>query len=96
MPGLTLRGFECNLCGQEFTLLAGDLYVPQPRVCDACVLEVWEMDDDVLTRHVAQCLAGEGEMPADRIVQDIGWQREQWKSAEELIAQRERERGVPG
>jgi hypothetical protein len=48
MPGFGPREFECTLCQQSFTMPSGDLMVPQPRICDECLTQVWEMEDQTL------------------------------------------------
>ena len=96
MPGMTLRAFECDLCGEEFTLIVGDLYIPMPRVCDACLKVVWDMDDEALAAHVDERLDDEAKTPASSIIQHIDRDREQWGSLEKSIAHRERSRGTRG
>lgn len=96
MPGLAVRKFECTLCQQQFTLLSGDLILPGPRICDECLVEVWALEGEALANYVAERLLGEEKMSASSIVQRITFHQDQWKSAEEAIGNRERERGVLG
>jgi hypothetical protein len=94
MPGLAVRDFECSLCQQHFTLLSGDLILPGPNICDACLREIWGLVGDVLVKHLTDCLAGEEETSLDNIVQYIKWYKEKYGSAAEAIRERERERGA--
>ena len=59
---LAPRDFECIFCGQTFSQLSGDLMVPGPDICDACLETVWSLDDDALRKHVAHhlCMQEQG------------------------------------
>jgi hypothetical protein len=104
MAILALREFECTLCQQHFTLLSGDLILPGPRVCDECLQVLWELEGDALEKHISESLrkaSHDGERLESHIekqalvnstVQHIQWHKEQWRSAEEAIQARERER----
>ena len=107
MPGMAVREFTCSLCRRQFTLLSGDLMLPGPNICDECLRVIWDLRDEALEKHVAECLAehvtktGEHlDPPSDEravwntIVQHIKWHRKQWASAEEAIRDRERDRGL--
>ena len=87
MPGLMLREFECSLCQAQFMMLAGDLLLPGPNVCDDCLTAVWPLDNEALTHHVRERLGaqGQGEAGVNSIVQHIQGHREQWAAAEEVI-----------
>ena len=91
MAFMAVRDFKCTLCQQQFTLLAGDL-MPGPFFCDECLREVWLLKDDMLKKHVENCLVDRENIPVDKIITNI----EQFKSGgigiEEIIEQRERER----
>ncbi len=109
MPGMSIREFECSLCGQPFTMSSGDLMVPHPDLCDECWREVWDMDDEALTEHVVACLArgesvagealgapSEEQAAVNSIVQYIKSHTEHYGEAEEVIRQREWARGMLG
>ena len=97
MPGMSIREFRCNLCDQPFTMPSGDLMVPEPNVCDDCLREVWDMEDEVLTKHTVACLApGAEQASVNSIVQCIKTHREQWGEVEEVIRLREWARGALG
>ena len=97
MPGMSIREFKCDLCDQLFTMPSGDLMVPEPNVCDDCLREVWEMEDEALTGHTAACLARRAEQASvNSIVQYINTNREQWGQVEEAIRLREWARGALG
>lgn len=87
MPGLALREFECSLCQAQFTMLAGDLLLPGPNVCDDCLTAVWRLDDETLSHHVRQHLGTRSQEEAwvNRIVQHIKWHRAQWATVTEPI-----------
>jgi hypothetical protein len=94
MPGLAVREYECTLCQQRFTLLSGDLILPGPRLCDQCLRDVWELEGEALAKHAAGCLAGRDKTPVDNIVRHLKGLKVQWKSVEEAIQARERQRGA--
>ena len=96
MVGLAVREFQCALCQKQFTLLSGDLMFPGPNICDECLGEVWGLEGEELAKHVAECLAGEERIPVNSIVQHIRWHKEQWRSADEVVRDRERERRAQG
>ncbi len=48
MPGWTLRELDCTHCGGTFTDMEGDLILPLPRLCDACLIALWDLSDEVL------------------------------------------------
>ena len=56
MAGMTWREFKCSLCGQKMNRYSGDLMIPGPEICDNCLREVWEMDDNTLSSYVDVCL----------------------------------------
>lgn len=97
MPGMSIREFKCDLCDQPFTMPSGDLMVREPNVCDDCLREVWELEDEALTEHTVACLArGAEQASVDSIVQYINTNREQWGQVEEAIRLREWARGALG
>ena len=96
MPGIALREFECTLCQDQFTLLSDDLMLPEPDICDECLRKVWPLEGEELANYVAERLAcepGEKETLVSTTVQYITRYKEQWRSADEAIDSRERERG---
>ena len=96
MPVMALREFECTLCSQSFTLLAGDLMVPAPNLCDACLEEIWALEGKALESHVAGCLPDADERLVAGVIRHLGWHRSTWSSAGEAIAQREQDRQMWG
>jgi len=105
MVGIALREFQCTLCRAQFTRLAGDLMVPSPNLCDACLRVVWEMDDATLAAHISRCLTenvsgpergyapyGGQQALEESTMRYVQWHRERWARAEEAISVRERER----
>ena len=58
MAFMAVREFECILCQGHFTLLSGDLMLPEPVICDECLVEVWLLEGDVLAKHISKHLAG--------------------------------------
>jgi len=107
--GIAIREFECTLCLSQFTRLAGDLMVPSPNICDACLRVVWKMDDAALAAHVSRCLTenvprlehgyapyGGQRALEDSTAQYILWHRDQWNCAEEAIQAREQDRQLWG
>ena len=64
---LGIRDFECSLCQGSFTLLSGDLMVPETRLCDECLVELWPLAGDALkmcvSGHLAQRVSQQGESP---------------------------------
>jgi len=105
MVGIALRTFDCTLCQAQFERLAGDLMVPAPNLCDACLQVVWEMDDATLAAHISRSLTdnasklerGYAPYGGQRALEEgtvryVQWHREQWNSAEEAISVREQER----
>lgn len=94
MPALALRENECALCQGRFTLLSGDLMVPEPHLCDECLREVWGLDSETLVRRTTGHLAGQDRMPVENIVQHLQGLKSKWKSVEEAIRAREREHGA--
>jgi hypothetical protein len=91
MAFMAVRDFECTLCQQQFSLLSGDL-MPGPFFCDECLKEVWNMEDDMLEKHVEKCLVDEDESTVNRITNTIKRYRDGGGAVEEIIEQRERGR----
>lgn len=91
MPGFMPREFECSLCQAPFTMLSGDLLLPEPNICDDCLKTVWQMADETLAHHVREQLGERNQDEAWRnsIVQHIKWTREQWATAENAIRVRQ-------
>jgi len=109
MVGLAVREFQCALCQQQFTLLSGDLIVPESNICDDCLRVMWAMDDQALAEHVRGCLARDklpaGERPDSQgeekalvngIMQSIKRYREQWGEIEGALGHREQGRRAFG
>ena len=87
MPGFGPREFECSLCQARFTMLAGDLLLPGPNLCDDCLTAVWPLKDEALTHHVRQRLRAREQEEAwvDNIIHHIKCHREQWATVEDVI-----------
>ncbi len=96
MPGMAVREFECSLCRQQFTLLSGDLILPEPNICDDCLRVVWELESEALMEHVVERLGlpNEGQSFVNNVVQHIKRLKGQWGTADDLIRLREQERGT--
>ena len=96
MAFMAVRDFKCTLCHQQFTLLAGDL-TPGPFFCDQCIREVWLLEDDMLKKHVVNCLEDGENIPVDKIIMNIKQFKEGGIGVEDVIEQRERgRRGILG
>ena len=106
MPIMALRNFECTLCQRSFTLLSGDLILPGPNICDECLLALWELESDALTKHISACLKENASRPKEHLeshskeqellnstVRLFQQYKEQWHSAQEIIKDREQWRG---
>ncbi|MCJ7735772.1 MAG: hypothetical protein MUQ10_00460 [Anaerolineae bacterium] len=96
MPGIAVREFGCTLCRKKFTLLAGDLFVPEPDLCDECLGEIWPLEGEALVKYVAERWPDEEKLPMDSVFQYINQYKAQWPSAEEAIKQREQMRKAFG
>jgi hypothetical protein len=109
LAGIAVRQLECILCQRSFSMLAGDLIVPEANICDDCLREVWDMDERSLLEHVKNCLSKgeiwEGEADGSsmvdmklvsRIVNNIKGSVGQGGRVEELIRQREVDRQIFG
>lgn len=55
--GIAPREFECIFCQQHFTLLCGDLIVTEYLICDECLAELQQLEEDELRKHISQHLA---------------------------------------
>jgi len=96
MPGIALRDFECTLCQVRFSMMSGDFFIPEPDICDECLVVVWALDGEALADHVAQCLAGRDVFPVSSVVQYIQRQKGGSASAEAVIEFRNFQRGMMG
>lgn len=94
MPGMALREFECSLCQGRFTLLAGDLVLPGPRLCDACARRVWNVEGEAHLRQVVEGLPGVDGAQTGEILRHLEALKAQWGSAEELLDHRARDRAA--
>ena len=109
MAVMGIRDFECILCQGNFTLLSGDLMVPEPVICDECLVEVWQLEGDALARYMSEHLA-ENTSPhkeyiesnirqgtlCEKIIRNIqGWKQQQM-SVDEIIRDREQARQALG
>ena len=104
MAIMALRDFYCSLCGCVVTMMSGDLMYPRPVVCDQCLRDVWDLEDEALHQHVAGCLAKpiaaevrkspsrDPMVDEDSIVGHIQGYKERWSSAEKAVEAQELER----
>lgn len=51
------RSFDCILCQRHFTRFCGDLILTENLICDDCLTELQQMEEDKLRKHVSQRLA---------------------------------------
>jgi hypothetical protein len=54
---MTDRSFECILCQRHFTRFCADLILTEDLICDDCLGELRQMEEDELRKHVSQRLA---------------------------------------
>ena len=105
MAIMALREFECTLCQQRFTLLSGDLILPEPMLCDACLQELWQLEGDALRKHISYHLvehASSGdqdpewqnqvEQLEDQVIQIVLMLKQRGRTIQEIIRDREAER----
>jgi hypothetical protein len=70
--GMTERDLECILCGAHFTRLDGDLVVPETLICEACLAEIHELDDEAIAGYVSRHLERDQvRVFQDRLIQHI-------------------------
>ena len=99
MALMAVREFECVLCQAHFTLLSGDLIVPETLICDECLAELWPLQGDALMERISGRLVERTPQQAaleKRIAQHIEWLRQRWTSADEVIQNRELQRQAQG
>jgi hypothetical protein len=77
-------------------MLSGDLIIPGPNICNECLSQVWELEDEALSPYVAERLADEGEISVNNMIEYIQGYKGHWKSAKEAIESREWFRGALG
>ncbi|HSJ56097.1 MAG TPA: hypothetical protein VLC95_02900 [Anaerolineae bacterium] len=53
MPGFAVRDVECILCRKQFSLMTADFIVPWTLICDECLAQVWALEGEDLTEHLA-------------------------------------------
>ena len=51
------RSFECILCQRHFTRFCADLILTENLICDDCLIELQQLEENELRKHVSQCLA---------------------------------------
>ena len=96
MAFMTVREFECTLCRKKFNLLAGDLLLFEPDLCDECLREIWQLEGEELVKYVTERWPDEEKLPMDSIFQYIKQFKERWPSAEEATRDREQQRKAFG
>jgi hypothetical protein len=89
MAIMAMRDFQCSLCGGWFGEMSGDLMLPSPYVCDGCLQEVWDLDDEALVQYVAERVPAEGAQPVSGSVRHIRDIRAGWESVEALVESRD-------
>jgi hypothetical protein len=79
-------------------MLSGDLILPGPNICDDCLREVWNLEGKELAKHIAGRLGLQSEESAlvHSVIQHVEWHRERWRAVEDVIRDREWERGSLG
>jgi hypothetical protein len=65
------RELECILCGSRFSVMTGDLLIPEACICDTCIAALRGLDDEAIVRHVSRHLLDRDRVFQDRIVQHI-------------------------
>jgi len=83
MPGFFLREFDCTYCGQPFTMMEGDMILPIPTLCDACLKQLWHLED---TAFEELDKAGSLKFFLEGL-------RQQWETLEALLEDRAQARG---
>ncbi|MCP4601600.1 MAG: hypothetical protein GY847_13995 [Proteobacteria bacterium] len=96
MPVFGLRDFECTLCQQSFTMPSGDLILPEPNICDECIVHVWDMGDQALTEHVIKCLPDKDNVWVNEVIQYIKKHKESGGEVKEILKFREQQRKLFG
>ena len=102
MAFLGLKALHCTLCGRSFTLVSGDLVLPEYVICDLCLQELWPLQGDALVERVSRRLQNDspGRQRRDqqahsrlleRIVKHLDAIRE-GGTLEELLQRRETDR----
>ena len=88
MPGMTMREFECALCQKGFLMMGADFYIPQPDLCEACLMKVWALDGEALKNYINSTLAGPDGFTASQVIDYIQNKKSGFASAEQLIQYR--------
>ena len=57
MAFLRVREVTCTVCGIQFPLVTGDLYVDESMVCDDCVAALWPDEDGSIRDRLSERLA---------------------------------------
>ena len=76
---MTARDFECILCQRHFTRVSGDMILTEDLICDDCLVELYQMEENELRRQVSKRLVAnpsrtsqEFEKEVIRIIQQFG------------------------
>jgi hypothetical protein len=70
--GMVERDMECILCGKHFTRLDGDLVIPETVICETCLAEIRELDDEAIAGYVSRRLERDrAGVSQDRLIQHI-------------------------
>jgi len=69
--GMAPREFECMLCQKHYTLLCGDLVLPEYLLCDDCLAELRPLEEDELREHVSQHLSEDAPRRDEAFVDEI-------------------------
>ena len=102
MAFLRVREVTCTLCGIQFPLVTGDLYVDEARLCDACVVALWPGAEGSVRDRLYERLASvrpaeevppvgsaEREALEQAILALMRSYAERWPSAETVIEHRD-------
>jgi len=72
-----VRDFDCEICRQSFSRGTCDFIVPGDAICDECLAEIANMEEDDLTEFVARQLAANypeyEEKKRDTVLKNILW-----------------------
>jgi len=69
--GMAPRKFECLLCQKHYTLLCGDLILPEYLLCDECLEELQPLEEEELRNRVSQNLAEDAPRRDEAFVDEI-------------------------
>lgn len=102
MAFLRVEEVTCTVCGTQFPLVTGDLYVDEAMICDECIVALWPQEDgsesDRLSVLLGSVRSREDLPPVGSLQRSdmeqaiLGRMRpytDRWESAEDLIENRD-------